>query len=265
MARARNIKPGFFTNDDLVELPFEVRLLFIGLWTIADKEGRLSDRPKKIKMEIFPADSVDCDAGLSLLAASGFIKRYSVKGVAYIKVLNWSKHQNPHIKEAPSQIPDEEEQAPEIPEQAPEIPEQAVLIPSSLIPDSLNHIEAPAATPTGSADCFVLPDWIPQETWKAYCKTRSAKKAKNEPHALRLIVADLEKFRALGHDPVEVLNNSIKSGWAGVFEPKQQARASPQFRSIHEQRAETIAGLTGRNRNERTDERDITGEAVRVA
>ena len=31
MARARNIKPGFFTNDLLAELPFETRLLFIGL------------------------------------------------------------------------------------------------------------------------------------------------------------------------------------------------------------------------------------------
>ena len=48
MARARNIKPGFFANDLLVDLPFEVRLLFIGLWTIADRAGRLCDRPKKI-------------------------------------------------------------------------------------------------------------------------------------------------------------------------------------------------------------------------
>lgn len=67
---------------------------------------------------------------------------------------------------------------------------------------------------------FVLPDWIPSETWAAYCKVRTAKKAKNEPHALGLIVKDLEKFKAAGHDPIEILNNSIKSGWAGVFEPK---------------------------------------------
>lgn len=67
---------------------------------------------------------------------------------------------------------------------------------------------------------FVLPDWIPADTWAAYCKVRTGKKAKNEPHALGLIVKDLEKFRAAGHDPVDCLNNSIKSGWAGVFEPK---------------------------------------------
>ena len=65
MARARNIKPSFFTNEDLVELPFEDRLLFIGLWTLADREGRLEDRPKRIKMAVFPADNVDVDASLA--------------------------------------------------------------------------------------------------------------------------------------------------------------------------------------------------------
>ena len=46
MARARNIKPGFFRNADLVEMPIEARLLFIGLWTLADRSGRLEDRPR---------------------------------------------------------------------------------------------------------------------------------------------------------------------------------------------------------------------------
>jgi hypothetical protein len=49
MARSRNIKPGFFTNDELAECHPLGRLLFAGLWTIADKEGRLDDRPKKLK------------------------------------------------------------------------------------------------------------------------------------------------------------------------------------------------------------------------
>lgn len=64
MARARNIKPSFFTNDVLVELDPVYRLLFIGLWLLADREGRLENRPKKIKMELFPADNIDVKAGL---------------------------------------------------------------------------------------------------------------------------------------------------------------------------------------------------------
>lgn len=105
MARARNIKPSFFTNEDLVELPFEVRLLFIGLWTLADREGRLEDRPKRIKMAIFPADNVDIDAGLNALQESGFILRYEANGISILQVLNFKKHQNPHIKEASSELP----------------------------------------------------------------------------------------------------------------------------------------------------------------
>ena len=106
MARARNIKPGFFRNADLVELPFEARLLFIGLWTIADKAGRMEDRPKQIKMELFPADNLDCDALLSMLHELGMIDRYTVENKKYIQVVNFSKHQNPHRDEKTSVIPD---------------------------------------------------------------------------------------------------------------------------------------------------------------
>jgi hypothetical protein len=105
MPRARSLKPGFFSNEDLIELPFEHRLLFAGLWTLADREGRQEDRPKKIKLHIFPGDNVDCDKGLDALASRGFIRRYKVNGIAYIQVINWSKHQSPHVKEAASTIP----------------------------------------------------------------------------------------------------------------------------------------------------------------
>lgn len=106
MARARNIKPAFFTNDELVELPFETRLLFIGLWTVADREGRLVDRPKKIKMEVFPSDNVDCEKSLDLLESSGFISRYVFGSHKVIEVLNFVKHQSPHSTEKDSALPD---------------------------------------------------------------------------------------------------------------------------------------------------------------
>ncbi|HHH2615203.1 TPA: hypothetical protein ACPZV8_001248 [Klebsiella pneumoniae] len=105
MARSRNIKPGFFTNDELAECHPLGRLLFAGLWTIADKEGRLDDRPKKIKAMLLPFDEVDCDALLQQLNDHKFIIRYRVNGECYIQISNWKKHQNPHCKEAASEIP----------------------------------------------------------------------------------------------------------------------------------------------------------------
>src|SRR6185369_15339032 len=105
MARARNIKPGFFLNEDLVNLPFSTRLLFVGLWTIADREGRLCDKPKQIKMAVFPGDDVDVDGGLQDLADAKFIVRYEVKAARYIEIINFIKHQHPHVKESASTIP----------------------------------------------------------------------------------------------------------------------------------------------------------------
>ena len=105
MARARNIKPGFFRNADLAELPFECRLLFAGLWTLADRCGRLEDRHKQIKMEVFPADSLDVDSLLEKLDSTGLIVRYGADGHRYIWIRNFLKHQNPHVREPVSAIP----------------------------------------------------------------------------------------------------------------------------------------------------------------
>jgi hypothetical protein len=105
MARSRNIKPGFFANEELADLPFEARLLFIGLWTLADREGRLEDRPKRIRAQVFPYDSIDAEQLMKQLASSGFIVRYEVSGERYAQIVNFGKHQMPHHKEVPSEIP----------------------------------------------------------------------------------------------------------------------------------------------------------------
>ncbi len=105
MARARNIKPAFFKNEDLVELPFEYRLLFAGLWTLSDRDGLLEDRPKRIKMEIFPADNVDVEHGLSELERTGFIRRYEADGKKVIWIITFSEHQSPHHTEKSSTLP----------------------------------------------------------------------------------------------------------------------------------------------------------------
>lgn len=105
MARIRYIKHGFFTNEKLADCQPLARLLFAGLWLIADREGRLEDRPRKIKIELLPFD--DCDANLLLdeLAEQGFIIRYQVAENRFIQIANFARHQHPHPKETPSFIP----------------------------------------------------------------------------------------------------------------------------------------------------------------
>lgn len=105
MPRARLLKPDFFRDEELCELPFEVRLLFAGLWTLADREGRLEYRLKRIKADLFPYDDgVDVAAGLERLNGN-FITIYESDGDKFIQINTFSKHQHPHIKEPKSTIP----------------------------------------------------------------------------------------------------------------------------------------------------------------
>lgn len=73
MPRKRDLKPGFFKNEALAELPPLTRMFFAGLWCWADREGRLEDRPKKLKGEILPYDDFDADAALDELERAGLI------------------------------------------------------------------------------------------------------------------------------------------------------------------------------------------------
>jgi hypothetical protein len=109
VARARNIKPGFFKNYELADLGPLAQLLFAGLWCLADKEGRLEDKPRLIKAEVFPYYDVDVNGELTKLARLGFVKRYSVKGVALISIDNFKKHQSPHHTEKASELAGEDE------------------------------------------------------------------------------------------------------------------------------------------------------------
>lgn len=116
MARLRTIKPEFFQNEDLAELSLATRLLFIGLWTLADRRGILEDRPKRIKALLFPYDDIDVQTALSDLKAAGFINRYTVNGVPGIHIIRFTAHQNPHINERENDVP-EPQSSPVTPEQ----------------------------------------------------------------------------------------------------------------------------------------------------
>lgn len=105
MTRARLLKPSFFVNDELAEIESLGRLLFQALWCIADRDGRLVDAPKRIKVQALPYDDCDVDGLLNQLDDRGFIQRYTADGEHYIQVVNFSKHQHPHMKEPESTIP----------------------------------------------------------------------------------------------------------------------------------------------------------------
>lgn len=103
--RARNIKPGFFKNPDLADAGPMAQLLCIGLWCMADKEGRLKDQPRVIKAEVFPYYEIDVNRELTVIQRLGHIRRYEVGGIKVIEVINFRKHQSPHHTERGSELP----------------------------------------------------------------------------------------------------------------------------------------------------------------
>lgn len=86
-------------------MPAEARLLFIGLWTLADREGRLQDRPIRIAAQLFPYDSWPVDTLLSNLTEAGLIRRYEVEGHKCIQIINFLKHQHIHPNESTYGLP----------------------------------------------------------------------------------------------------------------------------------------------------------------
>lgn len=68
-----------------------------------------------------------------------------------------------------------------------------------------------------------LPDWVPEDAWKAWLEVRGRVKAPNTVRALNIAIRDLEKLKAEGNDPREVLEAATLKGWRGLFPIKQVA------------------------------------------
>lgn len=260
MARSRNIKPGFFTNDDLGELEPLARLLFAGMWTIADRSGRLEDRPKKIKAEVLPYDNCDAEAFLAQLAERGFILRYEAVGKRFIQILAWGKHQNPHCKEAASTIPapdghvdeQEEEQVKHgastvqaqvehspLPERAGLIPDSLNLIPDSspLIPSEKKAARAPRKPAADAAVSLSASDLAAEGVDPQHAKDwRKARKSPITVTAWDDLKAEAAKA---GVSPGEAVRICAAKGWRGFnagWNWQSAARGSPGF-TVNKQEA----------------------------
>ncbi len=94
--RIRSIKPELFKDQKLQRRTRDERLLFIGLFSHADDDGRIEGDVALIRSVVFPCDDLSVakiDKWLTNLAADGFIRRYTVNGEPFIDLPKWSSHQ----------------------------------------------------------------------------------------------------------------------------------------------------------------------------
>lgn len=104
--KTRQIKPEFFQSEQVASVSFEARLMFVGLWTIADRDGKFEDKPPVIRGLLFSHDeTLDSDSILSELDKVGLIHRYEVDGKRLGIIPKFVKHQNIHPNERKSELP----------------------------------------------------------------------------------------------------------------------------------------------------------------
>lgn len=93
-----------------------------------------------------------------------------------------------------------------------------------------------------------LPDWLSAETWLSWVTYRkeigkSIKSKQSVTQAINVLSRSLEK----GYTPEEIINQSIASGWQGIFEPKTpkgKSQPRPQQRAMQENFAAKDYGQT---------------------
>lgn len=108
MARKRMIDPALWLSEDFSKLSIMARLIWIGLISQADDEGRGRANPVYIKSTLFAYDE---DMGLSKITKAlneimsvMSISVYEVDGKRYYQLENWDKFQTIN-RPTPSQIP----------------------------------------------------------------------------------------------------------------------------------------------------------------
>jgi len=109
MARIRTIKPEFFRHGGLFDAEQEtglpLRIAFAGLWSACDRDGRFQWKPRELKLDALPFDTVDFSRVLDALRTRGFVLKYVIDGVAYGFIPSWDRHQVINNREAASALP----------------------------------------------------------------------------------------------------------------------------------------------------------------
>lgn len=198
--RARSIKPGICDNEVLGTADPFYTLLFERLWMIADREGRLEDRPLRIKAQAFPyRDGLDVEPMLKWLTKEGFISRYEAGGKRIIQVLMFSRHQSPHKNEQGSVLPPMEAHAScKVIAKHNHGSAMDALTPSSLTADCLppdSSITSASATPADDS-----PEWWDEfkSTYPSRAGDQGWRKAQRAAHA-RI---------SEGHTPIEMIDGA---------------------------------------------------------
>lgn len=93
MARKRMVDPSIWQSEDFSKLSTLAKLVFIGLFSLADDEGRGRANPTYLKSSLFPYNenlrSTDIEKTLSEISSNMSVVFYECNGSSYYSLLSW--------------------------------------------------------------------------------------------------------------------------------------------------------------------------------
>jgi hypothetical protein len=107
MARIRTFKPDFLRHELLQDIEAKnpgkyPMFVFLGLWSVCDKQGVFAWKPRSLKLDIYPFLDYDMEETLQILIDEGFIRKFVADedGETYGHVINFERHQRINGDEA---------------------------------------------------------------------------------------------------------------------------------------------------------------------
>lgn len=105
------------------------------------------------------------------------------------------------------------------------------------------------------------PAWLPAEAWSEWLQHRGSKYT---VLAQRKTLKQIERFRADGMDPVELIDLAIANGWRGIYPRPTGRRMNPASPPPMNANARTAAGF-GTSRHHTEDAIDVVATERKVA
>lgn len=251
----RILREGILTSPRIAKLGWPEEVFYRRLMSVVDDFGRYYADPGMLRAACYPRQLgkvTDPDVGkwTRILVEAGLVRVYRAKDrECYIEMLDFRQQ----ARAKASKFPDPH---------------------SECVADATQTTSGSAADAPVFGDVIVdggggesgararavaaLPDWIPPDAWDAWVKFRGKSLTS---HAKALCVAELARLMAEGHGPRDVIEQSIRNGWKGLFPVSGRTSASAK----QSERAAVAAEIYGAKTDERRDERVIDGEAKRVA
>jgi hypothetical protein len=215
----RLLKDGICTSDLINNLSNGSEVLFYRLLVVADDYGRMDGRVQIVKSQCFPLKesftTLIIEELLEELENNDLISFYSVEGKPFFYIKKWEQRQRNKEKYPSPDLADcEKVQQPAADCQQPAKDSGLGL---GLGKGKGKGEDKEKDKKEKPEDSLPKQNLVSDEIWDSFLQIRKKAKAINSPQAIKCLITELEKLKAQGHDPTEVVNQSIRSSWKDVY------------------------------------------------